>query len=276
MFKPRTQFVIPRAKTSAGWVIMELLSILTIAIIGIAIFLFIGVGSKLIGPYKKTRKLQTLALALGFFAGSLGMLFLLGEHAIMTLGHEDPDENTLADPEVSAQAYFVAAIAIFFSVVTIYCFDLFALSFLSEDRKKVIFFSIPLLFLLLIYFAFWTWTGIDSGTWEFNEDANLWDINRQGSDEGLLLILFVIPLFFSPLIMLYGAYQIRDRGPLATRMLLLSLGQLLASIVYTFEILEPAPTIMVIVRIGWIVYPLWMYIWFALPEFAKRMIKWES
>ncbi|MHA2270664.1 MAG: hypothetical protein ACXACI_02295 [Candidatus Hodarchaeales archaeon] len=256
---------------------MEPLSIATIIIIGLAVISFIGVGTRLVGPYKKTRRLQTLVLAIGFFAGSLGMLFLAGEHGLMTLGHDETqEENNDADPDVSAQAYFAACIAIFFSVVTIYCFDLFALSFLSENRRKVFLFSIPLLLLLLSYFAFFIWSGLDSGEWHYNDDASAWDIDRSGSHEGILFILFIIPLFFSPLVMFYGAYQIRDRGPIARRMLFLTLGQLLASIVYTLEILEPEPTLMVLARVGWIVYPLWMYIWFSLPAFAKRWIGWEG
>ncbi|MFQ5977252.1 MAG: hypothetical protein ACE5OZ_03850 [Candidatus Heimdallarchaeota archaeon] len=256
---------------------MEPLSIATIMIISLAVISFIGVGVRLIGPYRKTRRLQTLALAIGFFAGSIGMLFLAGEHGIMTLGHDEEEEKAgVDDPEVSAQAYFVACVAVFFSVITIYCFDLFALSFLSENRKRVFLFSLPLLALLLSYFAFYVWSGLDSGEWHFNQDADAWDIDRSGSHEGMLFALFIIPLFLSPLVMLYGTFQIRGRGPLTTRMFLLSLGQLLASIVYTLEILEPEPTIMVIARIGWVVYPLWMFVWFSLPEFAKRWIKWEG
>ncbi len=260
-------------------IFLEILSIATMIIIGLAVISFIGVGLRLFGSFRQTRKLQTLVISIGFLIGAIGMLFLVGEHLIMTTGHEESEELAdLADPEVSAQAYFIATLAVLFSIIKIYCYDLFALSFFTENRGKVLLISAPFLVLLLIYYILWIWTGLPegSGYWEFNDDANLWDIDRSGEHEGLLFLIMSVPLFLSPLVMFYGGYRVRARAPLMKRMILLSFGQLIATFVYALEILEPAPEIMVVARLGWVFFPLWMYIWFTLPDFAKKWINWEG
>ncbi|MFX0093833.1 MAG: hypothetical protein ACFFBD_18925 [Candidatus Hodarchaeota archaeon] len=163
------------------------------------------------------------------------------------------------------------------SVIAIIIVNLFALSFLEEKYQAYVIIPvvIGILYWLVFSFAHYFFPFF-SFSWapELQGDL-LTTFNMTRSDEALLtiLLLMIIPVWFPPLVLSIATIQLRkaDR-PVFLRSLLITISGFILAITYIFEIIEVIPALVPIIRLGFVIYPILMYLCLLMPTWFKRLL----
>ncbi len=239
---------------------MEILRFLYILFILCSIPVYEIVAYKLLQSYKQTGHKQTLSIAVLAMFGGFAICALMLEQTILELSYSSAAEISNNDIEaIIARILVVSAIGL--SLVSIIASDLFGLYFLDRKFLKLIY---PLGLFAIIYFLLYAFLPF-----EWIKQPDIWEYGHNKEDELLLLSLYLLPVWLSPLILTYATILLRESpNYLFRRSLLLTAGQFIIAIAYTFQIITPT----IFSAIGFFYYPIHMYIVFTLPEWFKKLI----
>lgn len=228
----------------------------------VAIFAWLYGFYKVYQNYKETNKKQSLYFSLAILFGAFAIIGLALELTVLQLydnktpaGHEYIGSTVFAGINSYAFGFTFAYLAILLSSVAIFMFDAFSLSFFENKMKFLI---IPLI-LLLGYVVVYLWPNLpiiqlnNAGT-DYNP-AHTVDLFGIPTD-GLLVALFLIPIFLPAFIFLLSAIQLRGNRFNTLRSLSLCFLQILLGIGYTIEIVGPENAYLPIIgRLFILVYP---------------------
>ncbi|MFX1510988.1 MAG: hypothetical protein ACFFCQ_00155 [Promethearchaeota archaeon] len=250
----------------------------------LGIVVMIGCAYRLYTNYIKTEKKQSLYLA--------GFWFFLGIAALL-VGIEQILFRLIDNTDAADPATFFAILAFSSAICGFFLGNLFALSFFSEEKMKLV--AIPSI-LLIAYFGYWLLTihfnasaipgteGVDVFA-PWRDTGVDMDMYRTGAEKGILVLLMFIPVWFIFTVLAYATYEVRAQLPLFKRSFLLTILQAGTNVAYTIEIigtdfLEPvlgdaAVWMVVLARINYVLIPLFVYIVYAMPQWFKVLIGWE-
>lgn len=243
------------------------LAYITLVVVAAPIFFLAGV--KLLLKYLSDKeKKQTFFFSWIFFGGTAGIALLIIEQIIMgvyfpNVVFEVPLDFLKGDP-IAELARLIVSLAIACTFFSIMGGILFAAYFLPEKYRKPI--TVILGGLCLVYV--WLYYSLPGYTWIRHPE--IYEYAHSGIEELLLVGLFLIPVWFSVLLLAYGTFSIRHGEALMVRRsLLLTIGQIIVCIAYSFQIVYPT----IISAIGFFVYPIWMYICFTMPEWLRKFLE---
>ncbi|MHA1309366.1 MAG: hypothetical protein ACTSQO_00435 [Candidatus Helarchaeota archaeon] len=93
----------------------------------------------------------------------------------------------------------------------------------------------------------------------------------------LIILPFLLPVILLPIIIfIYYAISVRKYDlPKSKRAAIMSIGNIIVAISYIFELTGIVGFITIIVRLGFVIYVILMYITFVMPNWFKNLIKWE-
>ncbi|UCG01768.1 MAG: hypothetical protein JSW11_19440 [Candidatus Heimdallarchaeota archaeon] len=248
------------------------LSVLGVIFLFIAIISFYLLGIQLIRIFFKTNRIQTLYLSLIFIFGGTAIVFLVLEQIILL--HPSVDRTSIPSPRSFFQyndinafwaAYLFAIIAYISSAISIFCVNVFTLTFFPNRSKRPL--LLPLLMLLsyiiIILFA----------PHEFVQTGILWSPEREEITEIIISGLFLPPIWVLALLFFYLSIKMKQKGNIRWRQTtLLGIGQMIISIAYTIEILNAPVLFSLIARIGLSLYPAITYIGVITPKWTKRWL----
>ncbi len=250
--------------------------LLSVLFIFFAVILWILVGIRLYLSYREKGHKQSLYLASFFAAASLAIIFLIGEQVSFLIGDLENMTDFQTIFELAADkgmgslytiSFVSAAIAIFFSSVSLVFIDYFALSF-QEGREKWIFVVVVLLTIYVAIFTFMPFKFVAIG--------GDWQPQRPPEIDLAFIVLLVIPVFFSPLFLLY--VTIKSKGtvggwnPQVKRLAFITIAQFILSVAYMIEIVNLETIFSLLSRFGFLVYGIMMYLAFIQPTFFKRWL----
>ncbi len=249
------------------------LKLISTVLILIALVLFLVVSYRLWKSYQEKGKDQSKYMAFFFFWAALGIISLIIEQGIL-ITQGDPtvtvteafsilDFLTGAQITIYHYAYLFAVSAYLTTSISIVYIDLFSLSFRKQTKYIPIF-----IVLMALYFIILT-------IMPFHYVNDLGDWAPEKVDPNVPLIttaILSVPLFFSPLFMLYVAYKLKEQTFQFRRAIWLAIGQFIISFAYLFEIINVGGGLALIVRFGIMIYPLWMYLGLTLPPWFRSLL----
>ncbi|MFX1514641.1 MAG: hypothetical protein ACFFCQ_18910 [Promethearchaeota archaeon] len=232
---------------------------------------------RLLRNYRITGRTESLFLA-GFW-GCLGI-------AVLLVGLEQAVFEIMDKNDAKDIATFFAILAFSFAINAFFLGHLFALSFFSKEKLKLV--IVPGI-LLLIYLGYWLLTIHYNGSGVPDPHYGPWhdtgvdfDMYRTGSEKVILFVLMFIPVWFIVGVLGYATIKLKDRPPLFKRSLLLTILQAIINIQYIIEILgtdfiEPllgdlAVWMIVLGRINYVFVPLAIYFVYVMPQWLKNLI----
>ncbi|MHA1449772.1 MAG: hypothetical protein ACTSP4_10170 [Candidatus Hodarchaeales archaeon] len=271
----------------------ELATYLSLAIMLVAIIVYLVLSRRLYKNYQKTQSVYSKWLCLFFVSTPLAIIFLIMELTILkiltpdgitsfqvigstvtaNIGLDAATINTLKT--VDLLGWLFATIAIFFSSLSSTIINLFALGFLDPKWKKIAIIPAILAFAYWILHSFGSmFLGADYHHMWIQEYTNgTWDMSYTTAAETLHIPLLVLPLAIATLILLYVSLKVRVKGrPAFIRAFLIALGMLILSMVYIFEVITPHPIMTAIFRLGFVYFPLHMYVCLISPDWFKNLI----
>ncbi|MHA1990921.1 MAG: hypothetical protein ACW981_08260 [Candidatus Hodarchaeales archaeon] len=207
------------------------------AILAIPTWLY--VARKLYKSYRESESKSTKYLSFALVFGALAVLFnALKLVFLVVFDNDTPNGAVYIPSEVisgfnSAEfALLFAYLALAFSAVVIFYFDLFSLSFFEKRWARIlpIFLALVLIGYVLVFFF----------------TPNEWRANLPGTDFDLehfeytllLFLLFVIPLIAPVIILTVSTIQVRSKSTFALRRtFLITFAQFLLTLGYLVEIL---------------------------------------
>ncbi|MHA1449771.1 MAG: hypothetical protein ACTSP4_10165 [Candidatus Hodarchaeales archaeon] len=273
---------------------MELATILSLVVMIIAIGVYLVLSWKLYKNYKKTGSAHSKRLFLFFISTSLTIVFLIMELAI--LKYLVPDglldfrvfkgsvtiyETTVAVSSfedlvfIDSLGWLCSTIAIFFGFLSSTIINIFALGFLDPKWKKTAIVPAVLAFLFWVVHSFGSLVlGPDfHHRWIQEYTKGTWDMSYSNIARLIQIPLLILPFAIATLILLYVSWKIRVKGrPVFFRSFLIALGVIIFATVYTFEIISPGPIITAIFRLGFVYFPLHMYLCLVSPDWFKKLI----
>ncbi|MFX1250646.1 MAG: hypothetical protein ACFFCZ_03445 [Promethearchaeota archaeon] len=254
---------------------IDIFLIASLVVIVIAMLLALFVGYKLYRSWKESGQRPTLYMA-GFFATFVvSVLLLLGELQVVSLTHNGTLPLTIEQGEFLG--YLLAVLAVGGSVIAIIFLNLFALSFLEEKYRAYLIIPVVIGILYWLVFSFGhIFFPLFSFNWtpELQGDI-LTTFNMARSQDALLtiLLLMAVPVWFPPLVLAIATIKLRkgDR-PVFLRSLLITISGFILAITYIFEIIEAIPALVPIIRLGFVIYPILMYLCLLMPAWFKRLL----
>ncbi|MFX0061274.1 MAG: hypothetical protein ACFFC7_03740 [Candidatus Hermodarchaeota archaeon] len=254
---------------------IDIFLIASLVVIVIAVLLALFVGYKLFRSWRESGQRPTLYMAGFFVFFVISVLLLLGELQVVSLTHNQTLPLTIEQGEFLG--YVLAVLAVGGSVIVLIFLNLFALSFLGEKYRGFIIIPVVIGILYWLVFSFaHIFFPLFSFSWvpELQGDV-LTTFNMARSDEALLtiLLLMAVPVWFPPLVLAIATIQLRkgDR-PVFLRSLLMTISFVIVAITYIFEIIEVIPALVPIIRLGFVIFPIMMYLCLLMPEWFKRLL----
>ncbi|MFX1250647.1 MAG: hypothetical protein ACFFCZ_03450 [Promethearchaeota archaeon] len=254
---------------------IDIFLIASLVVIVIAVLLALFVSYKLFRSWRESGQRPTLYMAGFFVVFVVSVLFLVGELQVVSLTHNQTLPLTIQQGEFLG--YVLAVLAIGGSVIAIIFLNLFALSFLEEKYRGYVIIPvvIGILYWLVYSFAHYFFPFF-SFSWEPELVGDvLTTFNMARSDEALIALLFLmsVPVWFAPLVLTIVTIQLRkgDR-PVFLRSLLITISGFILAFTYIFEIIEVIPALIPIIRLGFVIFPILMYLCLLMPEWFKRLL----
>ncbi len=243
----------------------------------LAVIFWAYLAFRLLKKYSEDKVKQNLYLGLAFVSGTVAGLSLLAIHLTLTINvppnvSESPqfshflDSSLLTDP-----TYWMTAISIIIAIISssfIFIFlDWFALSF-QENRDKIIIVPVILIGIFIILYLF--------TPFKFRKVGNDWQTTHVDPLMGLILILLlIIPLFFSGVFMLLVTVQrwMNVGGDsVLKRMIILTVGLFVFIISYILEVGTPHPALTLLARFDFFVFGMLMYIGIMPPSLVRQWL----
>lgn len=253
----------------------SLTRVLGIAFVAIGAILFLIMGTRLILAYRKSKKNQTLFLSGILLGGGMALLFLMAEQGLL-LATVDPDAALIPGMKSILQyrsneinqfwiSYIFACIAYLCSGIAIMSANAFTWSFYDWRRRVLI----PSAVLMISYVILVILTPFN-----FVYTPGDWTPEREPLIDTILLALFLPPLIVPVLLFLYLTLSyLKQRNVQWRRLFVLTLGQAGLTFGYIVEILNVQdPWISVFSRFLIMLYPLFIWIGFMTPGWAKKLL----
>ncbi len=235
----------------------------------LAIPAFLITGIQLIRKFLVNKQSQTIFLALFFIIGAIAISFLVIEQAWMEQTYSDEPEDVELDHLVGENdaeiGRYLVCFAILLSAGCIITINYFVLYFLSPRYRLLIIplAGLALLYALLYFVLDYSWIKT---SW-------IWEYHHSPQDEAILLWLFLVPVWFSLFLLASATYLIRTKPrPFVLRSSILTVGQFIISVAYSIQIVEPS----IISGLGFLCYPIIMYIAFTMPPWFQELIGWDQ
>ncbi|MFX1250645.1 MAG: hypothetical protein ACFFCZ_03440 [Promethearchaeota archaeon] len=254
---------------------IDIFLIASLVVIVIAVLLALFVCIKLYRSWKESGQRPTLYMA-GFFATFVvSVLLLVGELQVVSLTHNGTLPFTIQQGEFLG--YLLAVLAVGGSVLALIFLNLFALSFLGERYRAYVIIPVVIGILYWLVFSFGhIFFPLFSFNWEPELVGDvLTTFNMARSQDALLTILLLmsVPVWFGPLVLIIATIQLRSADrPVFLRSLLITLSFIIIAITYIFEIIEAIPALIPIIRLGFVIFPILMYLCLLMPEWFKRLL----
>ncbi|MFW9904997.1 MAG: hypothetical protein ACFFFH_11735 [Candidatus Thorarchaeota archaeon] len=234
------------------------IDLLGIAVVIIAIILFLLLGIYLLNSYRRTKRNTTLYMSLILLFGCLALLSLALEQVILIASDvtqaDAPEKKSFLqygfqEIDVFWLSYFFAFIAWVTSASAILSACFFTQSFFSNKYQKLLIIPAIMLALWVIVYtaAPFQWTEI-AGDWQPQHDP----------EYEILGYLFLFPnLWMIVLLFFYLSISLYKRGvPRWKQTLILAVGQAFLSLGFTIEIINiQDPLISLFARFAIMIYP---------------------
>lgn len=207
------------------------------AVLAIPVWLF--VARQLYKSYKENERKTTKYLSFGLVFGAIAVLFLALETVFLQIFDSGTLEGTKYVPSVVIAGYnsaefalLFAYLALGFSAVAIFYFDMFSLSFFEKRWARLLPLILGVLLILYVLVFFFT-----PNEWRANALGTDFDLEHFGYTS-ILFYLFVIPLIAPVIVLTVSTFQVRSQSTYAfRRTLLITFAQLLLTLGYLVEIL---------------------------------------
>lgn len=270
----------------------ELATYLSLAVMVIAIVVYLVLSLRLYRNYQKTQSAHSKWLCLFFISTPVAIIFLILELAVLkfltpdgvtsfqvigsvvtaNIGLDVDTTNALLT--VDFLGWLFATIAIFFSFISATIINIFALGFLDRKWRKTVVIPAILSFLYWVFHSFGFLLGPDyQHEWSQEYINGTWDMTYSTAAETLHIPLLVLPLAIATLILFYVSWKVRVKGrPAFIRAFLIAFGLMILSTVYIFEVITPHPILTAIFRLGFVYFPLHMYVCLISPNWFKKLI----
>ncbi|MFX0091293.1 MAG: hypothetical protein ACFFBD_05970 [Candidatus Hodarchaeota archaeon] len=254
---------------------IDIFLIASLFVILIAVLLALFVSYKLFRSWKESGKKPTLYMTYFFIFFVISVTLLLGELQVVSLTHSGVLPLSIAQGEFLG--YVLAVLAVGGSVIVLFALNFFAISFLDEKYRRFVY--IPII-IAIIYWLVFSFGHYISPIFQFHwEEELVGDIlttyNLARSTEGLLviLLLMIIPVWFPPLVLTIATIQLRQgERPVFLRSLLILIAFVIIAITYIAEIIEVIPALIPVMRLGFIIFPIMMYLCLIMPPWFRKLL----
>lgn len=206
--------------------------------------------------YNEKKNRSTLFISLNFILQGFALTFVAIDRILLTI---------LLD---QIPGLIFHNIAIYLSLTIIFLLDLFAFDMTFPNHFK----KLAIIVIVLL--------AISSIILVFNQPTvGLIDKEIIYSD---ILLFFIAPFIFPPIIIpisvfiYYSAIVRKESKPKSLRAATMGLSTIIVAISYIFELMGITGFIVIIVRLGFVIYTMLMYISFILPKWYQKIIKWEE
>ncbi len=247
------------------------------AFVILAVIWWAYLAIRLLMKYNEDKKKTSLFLGLAFLTGVVAGVSLLSIHLTLTFNvpptvSESPRFSSFFDSSlINSPRYGMTGIAIILAIISsslIFIFlDWFTLSFQDNKDLIIIVPAIPLAIFVVLYLT---------TPFTFQKVGNDWQTTRTDPTISLyLLILLVIPLFFSGVFMLFTTlHSIKDQRitTLSIRMGFLTIGLFVFITSYVLEVATPPPILTILARFGFFIFGVLMYIGIMPPQVIRRWL----
>lgn len=245
---------------------------LSSAIALIAIVAWLYGFYRVFSNYRQNQKKQSLYFSMGLLFGGLAIVFLALELLTLQLF----DNGTQAGKEYMGKtvafglnSYQLGAgfsyVAVILSIIAIFSFDVFSMSFFENKMKFLIIPAILLLAYFVIYF-------FPNPKIFLNASGTDYNPTHPGNIDGLIVAVFLIPLFFPAFIFLLTAFQTRGNTYAFRRSLALCFLQILLGIGYTIEIVGGIDFLSVIGRFFILIFPYFTWSVLQGSNFVRKFL----
>lgn len=210
---------------------------------------------KVYSNYRQNQKKQSFYFSMGLLFGGLAIVFLALELLTLQIfdaGTQAGQEYVGKTVAFGLNSYQLGAgfsyVAVVLSIIAIFSFDTFSMSFFENKMKFLIIPAILLIAYFIIYF-------FPNPIIKLNSTGTDYNPSHPGNIDTLIVAVFLIPLFFPALIFLLTAIQTRANTYASRRSLALCFLQILLGIGYTIEIVGGVDFLSVIGRLFILIYP---------------------
>ncbi|MHA1298392.1 MAG: hypothetical protein ACTSO9_03010 [Candidatus Helarchaeota archaeon] len=236
----------------------ELLQLISVIELFAAALLAVILSNNTFHKYKQVSERSTLYMALNFLLTGFALVFIAIDRILLM---------SLLDP---IPGLIFHNLALYFSLFIILLLDLFAFEMTYPDKIKIL---AAIMAVLLII------SGIVLAIYQPHIDPL--DFNKEIIYPDILILLlapFLFPPILIPLmVFLYFSAAVRkDSKPNSLRALTMGIACIIITICYIFEVIGITGVIVIIIRLGFVIYVVLMYISLTLPKWYQKAIGWEK
>lgn len=240
---------------------MDISQILYLILVFLSAPLLFVVAYYLYDKYRQNQNVQSLYLSKAFLIFGIGVILLILEQFVLNLAY--PNQTAISPGSLPEEvARILVCTAIFMVAIGLWFLNEFSLSFLPENYAKYIYIIGPFAFIHAILYTIFPYHWyLQSAIWEFAHDVQPWQTP-------VLIFFYLIPVWLSPLLLLYATYRIRHEQQIVIiRSLTISIGILIGAFGYSVQVVAPS----LISGLAFFLMPLIAYIGFTMPNWYRNL-----